>query len=63
MPARLVRIGFGEKSGSLYEAVKMLTGLDQLADIADGCIQFTHNGRRFLKYGKENGLDRWNTNS
>ena len=61
MPARLVRIGFGEKSGSLYEAVKMLTGLDQLADIADGCIQFTHSGRRFLKYGKDNGLDRWDT--
>lgn len=61
MPARLVRIGFGEKSGSLYEAVKMLTGLDQLADIADGCGQFTHSGRRFLKYGKDNGLDRWVT--
>lgn len=61
MPARLVRIGFGEKSGSLYEAVKMLTGLDQLADIADGCGQLTHGGRRFLKYGKDNGLDRWET--
>jgi AAA domain len=61
MPARLVRIGFGEKSGSLYEAVKMLTGLDQLADIAEGCSQFTHSGRRFLKYGKDNGLDRWET--
>jgi hypothetical protein len=61
MPARLVRIGFGEKSGSLYEAVKILTGLDQLADIADGCSLFTHSGRRFLKYGKDNGLDRWNT--
>ena len=59
MPARLVRIGFGEKSGSLYEAVKMLTGLDQLADIADGCSEFTHNGRRFLKYGKDAGLDQW----
>lgn len=59
MPARLARIGFGDKSGSLYEAVKMLTGLDQLADIADGCSQFTHGGRRFLKYGKDNGLDRW----
>lgn len=61
MPARLARIGFGDKSGSLYEAVKMLTGLDQLADIADGCIQFTHGGRRFLKYGKDKGLERWET--
>ena len=59
MPARLVRIGFGDKSSSLYEAVKMLTGLDQLSDIADGSGQFTHRGRRFLKYGKDNGLDRW----
>ena len=59
MPARLARIGFGDKSSSLYEAVKMLTGLDHLSDIADGCIQFTHRGRRFLKYGKDNGLDRW----
>jgi len=57
MPARLQRIGFGEKSQSLYEAVKVLTGLDQLADIADGCGNFTHNGRRFLKYGKENGIE------
>ena len=62
MPARLTRIGFGDKSGSLYEAVKMLTGLDQLSDIAEGCSsQFTHGGRRFLKFGKDNGLDRWNT--
>ncbi len=55
MPARLARIGFGDKSQSLYEAVKMLTGLDQLADIAEGCSQFTHAGRRFLRYGKDNG--------
>lgn len=57
MPARLARIGFGDKSQSLYEAVKMLTGLDQLADIAEGCSQFTNAGRRFLRYGKDNGLE------
>ena len=39
----------------------MLTGLDQLADIAEGCSQFTHGGRRFLKYGKDKGLERWAT--
>ena len=61
MPARLPKIGFGGKGGSLYEAVKMLTGLDQLADIAEGCSQFTHGGRRFLKYSKDKGLDRWET--
>ena len=61
MPARLTRIGFGDKSGSLYEAVKMLTGLDQLADIAEGCNRFTHGGRLFLKYGKDNGLEHWHT--
>ena len=59
MPARLARIGFGDKSGSLYEAVKMLTGLDQFSDIAEGCGHFTHRGKRFLKYGKDHGLDRW----
>ena len=57
MPARLAKIGFGEKSQSLYEAVKLLTGLDQLADIADGCGVLTHAGRRFLKYGKDQGID------
>jgi len=61
MPARIARIGFGDKSQSLYEAVKMLTGLDQLADIAEGCSQFTHGGRRFLRYGKENGIDGFHT--
>ncbi len=57
MPARLARIGFGERSQTLYDAVKMITGLDRLADIADGCAVFTHGGRKFLKYGKENGID------
>lgn len=57
MPARLTRIGFGNKSGSLYDAVKMLTGLDQLSDIADGCGQLTHRGRRFLKYGRDQGIE------
>jgi hypothetical protein len=57
MPARLAKIGFGDKSQSLYEAVKLLTGLDQLSDIADGCGHFTHGARRFLRYGKEQGID------
>jgi hypothetical protein len=57
MPARLVRTGFGDKSQSLYGAVKVLTGLDQLSDIAEGCVHFTHGGRRFLLYGKHNGID------
>ena len=57
MPARLARIGFGERSKSLYDAVKILTGLDQLADISDGCGQLTHGGRRFLRFGKDNDID------
>lgn len=57
MPARIARVGFGEKSQSLYEAVKMLTGLDQLSDIADGCSRFVNRASRFLKYGKDNGID------
>ena len=61
MPARLTRIGFGERSSSLYDAVKMLTGLDQLSDIAEGCGNFAHRGKRFLKYGKDNGIEGWST--
>ncbi len=56
MPARLSRIGFGERSQSIYEAVKLLTGLDQLADIAEGAANFTHRAKRFLKYGLDNGI-------
>lgn len=55
MPARLARIGFGERSQSIYEAVKLLTGLDQLAAIADGAANFTHRSKRFLKYSLDKG--------
>ena len=47
MPARFARIGFGEKSHSIYEAVKLLTGLDQLADIGEGAAGFSHKAKRF----------------
>lgn len=57
MPARIARVGLGKQSQTLYDAVKMLTGLDQLADIADGAAAFGNGARRFLKYGKENGLE------
>jgi len=50
MSSRMTRIGFSDKSQSLYAAVKALTGLDQLADIADGCGAFGNAGRRFLRY-------------
>lgn len=56
MPARLARIGFGEKSHSIYEAVKLLTGLDQLADIGEGAAGFSHRAKRFLKYGSDKGI-------
>ena len=56
MPARLSRVGFGERSQSIYEAVKLLTGLDQLADIGEGSANFKHKAKRFLKYGFDNGI-------
>lgn len=56
MPARLARIGFGVKSQSIYEAVKLLTGLDQLADIGEGAANFSHKAKRFLKYASDNGI-------
>jgi hypothetical protein len=58
MPARLPRVGFGEKSQSLYEAVKLLTGLDQLANIAEAARLIGHGAQPFLKYAKQQGVDR-----
>ena len=47
MPARLARMGFGEKSHSIYEAVKLLTDLGQLADIGGAAAGFSHKAKRF----------------
>jgi hypothetical protein len=55
MPARLARIGFGEKSQTIYDAVKLLTGLDQLAAIAEGAANLSHKSKRFMKYALDNG--------
>jgi hypothetical protein len=57
MPARLTKIGFGKNSLTLYEAVKQLTGLDQLSDIAEGCTAFGAGNRKFMKYAKDNGIE------
>jgi hypothetical protein len=57
MPARLSKIGFGKNSQSLFEAVKQLTGLDQLSDIADGCSALSASNRKFMKYAKDQGIE------
>jgi len=57
MPARINHIGFGDRSQSLYQALKMLTGLDQLAAVASGAGNLGHKSKRFLKYAKDNGAD------
>jgi hypothetical protein len=57
MPARIARIGFGNKSQSLYEAVKLLTGLDQLADIAEAARLINNRQQQFLKYAKQHGIE------
>src|SRR5262249_19048428 len=62
MPARLSRLGFGERGQSIYEAVKLLTGLDQLADIGEGAASFTHRAKRFLKYAADRGTEALETN-
>lgn len=59
MPARLTKIGFGNSSQSLFEAVKHLTGLDQLSDIADGCSAFGAGNRKFMKYAKDQGIEKY----
>jgi hypothetical protein len=57
MPARISRIGFGDKSQSFYEAVKVLSGLDQLAHIAEGAAKFGNKTQRFFKYAKDQGIE------
>ena len=57
MPCRLATLRFGEGSTHLYEAVKMLTGLDQLSAIGDGAANLRHGGRKFIKYSKDKGID------
>lgn len=57
MPARISHIGFGDKSQSLYDALKMLTGLDHLSAIAAGAAALGHAAKKFLKYAKNQGSD------
>jgi hypothetical protein len=57
MPARVPRVGFGARSQPLYEAVKLLTGLDLLAGIAEAARLLTHHGQAFLKFAKQQGID------
>ncbi len=61
MPARIPRIGFGSKSQSIYEAVKLLTGLDQLSDIAEAARLLGNRAQPFLKYAKQQGADKQET--
>lgn len=58
MPCRLGHLNFGEKSQTLYEAVKMLTGLDQLGAVGDGAAALNHGARKFLKYAKDQRITR-----
>ena len=57
MPARIGHIGFGSKSQTLYDALKMLTGLDQLSSLATGAATMKNRTRKFLKYAKESGAE------
>jgi hypothetical protein len=57
MPARIPRIGFGDESQSLYDGVKLLTGLDQLGDIAEGAARLGNRAQRFYKYAKDQGIE------
>lgn len=58
MPCRLGHMSFGDKSQTLYSAVRMLTGLDQLGAIGDAAAVLTHGGRKFLKYAKDQEVTR-----
>jgi hypothetical protein len=56
MPGRLAKIGFGERSQSIYDAVKLLTGLDHLSTVGEGAANLCHANKRFLKYATDNGI-------
>jgi hypothetical protein len=57
MPNRLGHLGFGDKSESLSDAVKMLTGLDFLESLGQGAAKIKRGGSRFLNYAKQNRID------
>ena len=57
MPCRLSVLRFGEGSTHLYDAVKMLTGLDQLSAVGDGAANLRHGAKKFMKYAKDKGID------
>lgn len=63
MPARLPHVAFGDKdkSEALHEAIKIMTGLDQLADIAIGVGTLRRSNGKFLKYAKDKGAERYET--
>lgn len=57
MPARIAEIGFGDRSASLFDAVKALTGLDELAEIGELAGALSNRARRFLKYEKDQRIE------
>lgn len=57
MPCRLSVLRFGEGSTHLYDAVKMLTGLDQLSAVGDGAANLRHGAKKFMKYAKDKGIE------
>lgn len=57
MPCRLSVLRFGEGSTHLYDAVKMLTGLDQLSAVGDGAANLRNRTRKFMKYAKDKGIE------
>ncbi len=57
MPCRLSVLRFGEGSTDLYDAVKMLTGLDQLAAVGEGASAFRHGSKKFMKHAKDRGIE------
>ncbi len=57
MPNRLNSLGFGDKSGSLYDAIQVLTGLDKLAAISNAVTALKRGNGKFLGYAKKKNLD------
>lgn len=57
MPLRLSQINIKDGGGQLTDAVKKLTGLDEVSALGLLCAELTHGAREYLRYSKNQGIE------
>lgn len=57
MPLRLSQINIKDGGGQLTDAVKKLTGLDEVSALGLLCGELTHGAREYLRYSKNQGIE------